>query len=346
MNNLFNSWYTAIQFATTQAALAITPIINEIDPEKKSNFLLSDILSALTAGLALLGVPEVSAAIEATVSTTVTAVAHIVSVGIQQAPGVAKAIWPAGTASSQNIQIEDLDAELGKLDSDLSNRINSGLQEIMTDVPSFLAFASNGSFSGSNLHSLPAQTESLDIGFKTYLLTTAMSHNDWRGSWTNLETQSSGPQSNSLVTFGPPNTTQVSQSLAFGCDFQSNGVCVGNGKVQNHPKSWAEWPSSQTNRAWVMDQCCYKNKPTSADLTQTILKNGWADLGTIFDGGYNCTAAAGSRGGDKPVVSISDNGLLDMSCVSQLPIMIGCNQACPVPPSNGGKGAFIVWDGC
>jgi len=100
MNNLFNSWYTAIQFATTQAALAITPIINEIDPEKKSNFLLSDILSALTAGLALLGVPEVSAAIEATVSTTVTAVAHIVSVGIQQAPGVAKAIWPAGTVSS------------------------------------------------------------------------------------------------------------------------------------------------------------------------------------------------------------------------------------------------------
>jgi len=203
MNNLFNSWYTAIQFATTQAALAITPIINEIDPEKKSNFLLSDILSALTAGLALLGVPEVSAAIEATVSTTVTAVAHIVSVGIQQAPGVAKAIWPAGTVSSQNIQIGDLDAELGKLDSDLSNRINSGLQEFMTDVPSFLAFASNGSFSGSNLPSLPAQTESLDIGFKTYLLTTAMSHNDWRGSWTNLETQSSGPQSNSLVTFGP-----------------------------------------------------------------------------------------------------------------------------------------------
>ena len=346
MNNLFNSWFAAIQFATTQASLVVNPIITQIDPEKKSNMVLADILTALTAGLALLGLPEVSAAIKATVTPAVTAIANIVNVGIQQAPGVAKAIWPAGTASSQNFQIGDLQSALGKLDSDLSDRINSGLQVIMSDVPSFLAFASNGSFSGSSLPSLPAQTDSLNIGFKTYLLTTAMAHNDWRGSWTNLQTQSTGPQSNSLVTFGPPNTTQISQSLAFGCDFQSNGVCVGNGKVSNHPKDWAEWPSPQTNRSWVMDQCCHKNKPTSADLTQSILSNRWGALGTIFDGGYNCTAAAGSRGGNKPVVNISDNGLLDMSCVSQLPIMIGCNQACPVPPSNGGKCAFIVWDGC
>ena len=346
MNNLFNTWYTAVQYATTQAGLTITPIINEIDPAKQTNVILEDVLLALTVGLALLGLPEVSAAIGAAVSTTTALVANIVSTAIQQAPGVARAIWPSGTANSQTVQIGNLDSALGQLNSNLSSMINAGLQEIMSDVPSFLAFASNGSFSGSSMPSLDAQAQSLDIGFKTYLLTTAMSQNSWRGSWTNLETTSSGPQSNSMVTFGPPNTTQVSQSLAFGCDFQSNGVCLGNGKVENHPKDWAEWPSPQTNRAWVMDQCCHKNTPTSADLTQTILKNGWADLGTVFDGGYNCTGAAGSRGGNKPVVEISDDGTLDLSCVSQLPIMIGCNEACPVPPSNGGKCAFIIWDGC
>ena len=346
MNNLFNSWFAATQFATTQANLVIAPITSEIDPEKKTNVLLSDILTAFTAGLALLGLPEVSAVIKETLSVTTALVANIVKTGIQQAPGVAKAIWPAGSVNSQIVQIGDLQSALGGVNEDLSNRINAGLQEIMSDVPSFIAFASNGSFSGSNMPSLATQTQNLDIGFKTYLLTTAMSQNSWRGSWTNLVNATAPPSSNGKATFGQPDTTQSSQSSFFGCDFQSNGVCLGNGKISHHPKSWAEWPSPQTNRAWVMDQCCHKNSPTSADLTQLIIKNGWGDLATIFDGGYNCTAAAGSRNGDKPVVNISDQGLLDMSCVSQLPIMIGCNQACPVPPSDGGKCAFIIWDGC
>ena len=347
MNNFFNSWFAATQFATTQANLVIAPIISEIDPEKQTNVVLSDILTAFTVGLALLGLPEVSAALEATVSATTALVAHVVSTAIQQAPGVAKAIWPAGSVNSQIVQIGNLQSALGSVNDDLSNRINAGLQAIMSDVPSFLGFASNGSFSGSNTLSLETQTQDLDIGFKTYLLTTAMSQNSWRGSWTNLELSTPPPYSNGAVTIGPPNTTQSSQSSFFGCDFQSNGICLGNGKVSTHPKSWAEWPSPQTNRAWVMDQCCHKNTPTSADLTQMILKNGWGNLGTIFDGGYNCTAAAGSRSnGGKPVVSISDKGVLDMSCVSQLPIIYGCNQPCPVPPSNGGKCAFVVWDGC
>ena len=218
MNNMFNSRYTTIQFATTQAGLVITPIINEVNPEMKTNMLLSDISNALTAGLAVLGFPEVSAANKGAVSVSTTLVANIVSKGIQQAPSVAKAIWPVGTASSQNYQIGELDAGLEGVNSDLSDRINAGLQEIMIDDPSFLAFASNGSFSGSTLPSFPAQTDGLNIGFKTYLVIFAMPHNSWRGSWTDLQTTSTGPQSNPPVTFGPTNTAQVSQSLAFGCD--------------------------------------------------------------------------------------------------------------------------------
>lgn len=316
----------------------IEPIITEIDPEKKTNVLLGDILLAFMVGLALLG-PEVSVLLDgaveaAEITATVATAAKVVTAGVQQAPGVGRAIWPSGTTESQSVQIGDLEAQLGTLKNNLSTSINSGLLEIMSDVPSFLAFAGTGSFSGSSMPSLPAQTESLNIGFKTYLLTTAMSQNSWRGSWTNLDVSAVGNSTSALA----------SQQNAFGCNFQANGVCVGNGH-DNHKDSWAEWPSPQSNRAWVMDQCCHKNDPTSAGLTQSILTNGWADLGLVFDGGYNCTGAAGSRQGAKPVVDISDDGVLDLSCVSQLPIMIGCNEACPVAPTNGSC-AFIIWDGC
>lgn len=84
---------------------------------------LTDILTALTAGLALLGAPEISTAIQATTKT----VGSIVSVALQQAPGVAKAIWPAGTASSQTIQIGNLDQALANLNDQISGMINAGL---------------------------------------------------------------------------------------------------------------------------------------------------------------------------------------------------------------------------
>ena len=34
INNLFNTWYTNINYATTQSALVIQPLINEVDRDK------------------------------------------------------------------------------------------------------------------------------------------------------------------------------------------------------------------------------------------------------------------------------------------------------------------------
>ena len=118
----------------------ITPIINKIDPEKKINMVRSDILTALTAGLALLGLPEVSAKIKGAVSASAALVANVVSSSIQQAPGVAKAVWPAGTDESKSVQTGDLSSALSSLNSELFDRINAGLLEVMDDVPFSLAF--------------------------------------------------------------------------------------------------------------------------------------------------------------------------------------------------------------
>ncbi|KAL8707950.1 MAG: hypothetical protein Q9220_007093 [cf. Caloplaca sp. 1 TL-2023] len=334
MNNLFNTWYTAAQFATTKASLYTTAITTMVDPEKKSHFTLGDILTALTAGLALLGLPEVSAGIQAAYKT----VGSVVSVALQQAPGVGKAIWPSGTISSQIIQIGNLDQALGNINGDLTKMMNGGLNSVMADHRIFKQFASTGAFSGPNPPSLAANTANLDLGLKTFVLSTAMSNNNWRGSWENL------PASGGLGNW-PGDRYQYTNCKDVK---QPYGICESRCQGCDNPiyTDYAGWPNYATHRGWTMDQSAHKHKPTIADMTNAIVDNGWSDLNLLFEGAYNCTVAAqdGKQGGKKSV-QIGDDGTLNLGCLSQLPIIKGCG-ACPVAPINGGTCQFPQWDGC
>ena len=89
INMFFVNWWLALMAGTTQAGLQIGAIITKINPPKPTNVALSDILSAFTAGLAFASLPIVFNEISKTAQAFVT--------GIQQAPGVGKAIWPVGT---------------------------------------------------------------------------------------------------------------------------------------------------------------------------------------------------------------------------------------------------------
>ncbi|CAD6582637.1 MAG: hypothetical protein ASARMPREDX12_000995 [Alectoria sarmentosa] len=111
INSFFTNWYTALQYATSQAALTVTPIITLVDPPSNTNMALNDVLTALTAGLAIIAAPEIGPALDGAAG----AVASIFSAAIQQAPGVAHAIWPAGTVNSETVQIVDLQNKLGSI---------------------------------------------------------------------------------------------------------------------------------------------------------------------------------------------------------------------------------------
>ena len=176
INNFFTNWYLALHLASAQAALVIPALITLVDPDKSSNFILGDVLSALSAGLAFLSVPEISAAAFGIEEATVAAAKALVA-AIQQAPGVSKAIWPSGTTSSQVVQIGDLAQKLGDVDSEVSDMINSGLELLMSDVPSFVSFASTGAWSGGDPYSLPNTVKGLDLALKTFLVSTAISKN-------------------------------------------------------------------------------------------------------------------------------------------------------------------------
>ena len=100
MHAFFLDWYHAVDGASgTPASSIIDGIIQEVDPEKKTHSFLGAILTALTAGLAFIPAvgPEVSAGVSAATTALVT--------GLQQAPGIAKAIWPEGTQNVSNIPV-------------------------------------------------------------------------------------------------------------------------------------------------------------------------------------------------------------------------------------------------
>ena len=324
INSFFSDWYTATNNAANDASHIISAVVDLIDPPTPTNMILSDILTALTAGLALLGLPEVTAVIKSVAAEAAT-VGNILSTSLQQAPGVAKAIWPAGTANSQTYQIGQLGQELGQLETQVRDMLTSGLAMIMTDVPTFTSFASSGGFSGNSAPSLPDDTAGLDIAFQTYLVTSAMAGNQWLAFY--------GPPYTGNGPTGPFNSSAGSQGANFGCVIESSGVCdiaqpqdPFTQDLLAQPVGWSEWTSQATSRSYYANQAGHKNKPTSAVLTNALATNGWTTPALVFDGGYNCSQNGGAGGG-KALVTVSDGGTLDFSCLSQLSVKSGCKNA-------------------
>lgn len=118
---------------------------------------MSDILTAFSFGLAFVAAPEVAVGVEGIKAATAAAGEALIT-GLQNTPAVGKAIWSTGTIDSQSIQIGGLESELNHVTAKLSTMVDAGLQPIMSDMPSFVAFASTGAFSGSTPLSLPSST--------------------------------------------------------------------------------------------------------------------------------------------------------------------------------------------
>ena len=79
INNFFTSRYFAMQLAMQQASQDIADMGLTIDPDQKTNFVLDDILTALTIGLAFLSaVPD---ATEATGALMLGAIAQALTLG-------------------------------------------------------------------------------------------------------------------------------------------------------------------------------------------------------------------------------------------------------------------------
>lgn len=288
------------------------PLINEIDPVQQTNFVLSDILTALSVGLAFVGAPEVAPALEATVGTA----SKVLLTGIQQAPGVAKTIWPSGTTDSQSVQLGHLDSDLEQVYQNFTQAIEDTLFLLMSDVHSFIAFASSGAFSGQAQLSLPTNANVSGMALRTFMLSTAMTANKWHAN----------------LQFDGKTKEQVTKiQLERGganCTFGPNNICT---DPQDH--SINIWYSDVTSRAYQLqvNREPSASGPNPFQLMTDILSNDWATLEVLFDGSYNCTAAgnAGQR------LNFAADGTVNFACVSQLENCIARGDPCPVAEVGG-----------
>lgn len=297
----------ALRWTVSQASTKIWSLINELDPKHSSEFNLMNLLSLLSLGLAFLGAPSIAVGLLAFETTTKFASQAII-IGVQQAPSFTKALWPSGTEDSKTIQVGQLNDLLGNATAQMTEMINNALVLLMSDMPTFVAFAESGRFSGSESLSLPEKTAGLDYGLTTYMLSEAMAKNGWFiGLFLNY--------------FGPVKGEDVPR--LFGCKYSDNNVCT----VPGMTVFW----SKDTGRVYLLTKQRSDGK-TPLQVTQDIVAQGWASLEVLFDGAYNCTAEgkAGSA-----AINFNWDGTLDISCVSQVPVNIGCGAPCPVAWVNG-----------
>ena len=286
INNFFNNWNEALPYATLSGLLINQPLILEIDPVQKTNFFLSDLLTALSTGLSFIAGPEISGVLGTAADALLTA--------LQQAPGVAKSIWPSGTEDSQSEQLANLDDYLSQIDQNFTTRITNALYTIMSDVPSFTEFASQGSFSGPNDLSLPADSSSLALGLRTFILSTAMSANDWIA----------------YVIYDKTMIDVASSVSGYDCAFDSNNIC------SNQYNTTHIFYSNSTALAYRLVQNSNKG-PNPTTFMNDIVDRQWSTLEQLFDGAYNCSTAPGGSGIGKPL-DLFNGTAIDFACMSQL----------------------------
>ena len=170
----------------------IDALIPIVDPEKKTHVKLNYALTALSFGISFIPVvgPEFSE-----LSTLTIDAANLALDGIKKAPDVAKSLWPAGTQDTQDEQISILRGSIPYLELRLLESLGEGLGLVQgvnqNNTSAFLAFASGGGFSRSDVRSLPKDSsvsvgglssviiQPLLLAFTTYLVSTALAQNGW-----------------------------------------------------------------------------------------------------------------------------------------------------------------------
>ena len=276
----------------------MSPVINELDPPIACWFVLRDVFFALALGLAFIAGPE-AAGVTGLLAATATSGRALLK-GLQQTPTMGRGIWPAGTESSKSIQIGDMNTELNDATGQLSQIINAGLEVLMTDMPSFVTFAQTGYFSGSQSLSLAKETDGLDMGLRTFILSNVMVSNGWHAH-----------------AIANISRAQVAKT---NMDCKWNGDMCGD----------IIWYSGATQRSYAITT--NGGELSTAQLLKDIGDNDWSTLPLLFDGAYSCTVA-GNMG--KSPSFIHADGTIDMDCMSQFKLCIGCGSECPVALIDG-----------
>ncbi|KAG8528405.1 uncharacterized protein KY384_007323 [Bacidia gigantensis] len=317
LHNFFTKYFSALTDSIAPASTIITSMTLTIDPQKKTNLLMQLVLSAFTLGLSFLVAPALGAsAIEGIQSTVLKQQASIWSISLGNAPGVAKTMWPQGDTASSLFQIGQLETQLDSATSQYQDILNNGLKLLMLDPTSFVDFAKGGGYCGNTTTDLVEQKDTIDLALRTYLTSESMGQNGWYATPNFPNTIMTEDQWNNYHP--TPNCT--TPATIHGCSTPKDAK----------PDMYWSPVSGRVYRLWnKYGDPDSLNIKTPSELMSSIVSNRWGDLPWMFDGAYNCTLTG--RTADNQLVDVDiDKGVLDLSCISHLPMQRECSGACPV----------------
>ena len=242
------------------------------------------------------------------------AIAPIFLKSIQQAPGVAKIIWPLGSVQRETIEVGDLQNQLATVVEALEPRISQALATVMgknqTNISAFLAFAGRGDFSKprDQFPDIASDISGLLIGFTTFLVSEALVLDDWHAV-ASLDTDPLGLTNASIpcphwtefrakdladINIVLPNCTKLPHFNYYDLDchsYDEYGQCS--------KSCW--WYSWKANTAYTLAKDPYHGYFQSAskvetdptNILQRIFVNKWSTGKLLLENAGLCVLAAG-----------------------------------------------------
>ena len=293
INQFFNSWYDAISNSAPTAQFNIGKIVEIIDVPNTTSVALQWVLIALQGIFAVIPGPlGVYASNSWKFSNQWQAIAQVISNAVSVAPNAFRFIFPTGNADSQIVQLAELSHNFANVMMTVKSNINVTLSEVMANSTAFLAFASQGNFSGK-APSLPAQENYLYYGFNTYLISQALNGNNVYG------VISPGTDVRALANNG------TTLNYPIDCkDYDEYGIC------DNF------WYSTNYRSTFTLDNFDHMNRNYGETLYNLISNLTTGEL--LFEGAYACH----SEGNFGQPVNITINaGGINTACISQLRIL-------------------------
>ena len=296
INQVFNSLYTAIGNANTLASESVGAIVTLLDPPKTTNVLLNDLLTALNAGLGLIPGPE---------SQIVQLILHTA----QQLPGIAKYLFPVGTAQTQIDQWASLANEVGTLVKDYQGNISQIIPAVNNDIDNFIAFASTGSFSTFPPPDAAVESDALLKGQSKMQFFKLVADLHAQGLHTYIIGQALGQNNIQIARAIDTDINELqlnsSDNLAYdtGCGkgYDANGICS------------AFWFDRKAKVTYSLNN--YKSMATNYHNQLSAMFGNWTSGDLLFGGAARCAASGGLKGTLAQTV-IGNKGVVTPDCLS------------------------------
>lgn len=231
------------------------------------------------------------------------------AISLQQAPGVARSMWPAGDDLSRTIQIGALQEQVSNISVELGNTLSHGLKLLMTDMPTFTAFADNGRYINAPPLDPNEIKNDLAITLQTFLVSESLRQNNWWALPLGISTKEAFE-----ALRDPPGSCTV-----HGCSTPSITI----DQIYWSPVSGRQYRLQHSG----------DNKEGTGRVLKKIRDANWANLPLLFDGAWNCTFYAQVE--NPQMVHVNYDSTLDLGCVSKLPMKIPCGTECPQKASDG-----------